>query len=382
MSLKVGFVGTGANPTDTGPDGYGMAYRHADAYESMDGCELVCCADIVPENARAFADQYGIPNHRVFEDHETMLREAEPDLVSVCVPPKAHASIVIGAAETGIPRAIHCEKPMAATWGECREMAEMCEANDVRLTVNHQRRFGTPFRRAKRHLDDGEIGDLTRIEFAEGNLYDAGIHLFDLCGYMTDGGKAEWILAGLDYRRENVWFGAHNENQAIAHWRYADGTNALAGTGESEDLVGCYLRLQGTDGCIEIGVDDGPPLQLRRDGHGWETLDTGGADIHGPQTPGLVESAVGRATGGLVGRTQRVTKQTYVDDAIDDVVDSLRERRPTELHADNALRSTELVFGAWESVRKRGRVEFPLRIDDNPLEAMVAAGQLDLEEQG
>lgn len=376
MSVSVGFVGTGADPTDTGPDGYAMAYRHADGYRTVDECELVCCADIVPENARAFAEQYRIAQEMVFEDYEEMLRTAKPDLVSVCVPPKEHASVVIGAAETEIPRAIHCEKPMAATWKECREMVDVCESNDVRLTINHQRRFGTPFRLAKHHLNAGAIGDLTRIEFAESNLFDAGVHLFDLCGYMTDEADPKWILAGLDYRDENLWFGAHNENQAIAHWEYADGTSALAATGESQGLVGCYLRLRGTDGCIEVGVDDGPSLRVRRDGSGWEQIDTGGANIHGPDSPGLVKAAVGRVTGGAVGSAQRVTPRSYVDDAIADVVRSLREDRQSGLHARKALRATELVFGAWESVRKRGRVDLPLQIDDNPLEAMVAAGQL------
>ena len=35
-----------------------------------------------------------------------------------------------------------------------------------------------------------------------------------------------------------------------------------------------------------------------------------------------------------------------------------------------------MIFGAWESARRRGRVEFPLDIEDNPLEAMVESGEL------
>jgi len=46
------------------------------------------------------------------------------------------------------------------------------------------------------------------------------------------------------------------------------------------------------------------------------------------------------------------------------------------LGARNALNSTEIIFGIWESARRRGRVDFPLDIDDNPLHAMVESGEL------
>jgi len=376
MTVRVGFVGTGTDPDEKGPEGYAMAYRHADGYRGIEDCELVACADIVRENAEAFADEFGIDGGRVYEETERMLREAEPDVVSVCVPPAVHAEVVTDCARTGVPDAIHCEKPMAHTWGECREMAAACAEEGVQLTVNHQRRFGEPFRRAKRLLDAGEIGDLRRIEFAEANLYDAGSHLFDLCGYLTDQADAEWVLAGLDYREENRWFGAHNENHAVAQWRYEDGTHALASTGTGESFVGCYLRLRGTDGCIEVGAEDGPALRIRRDGRGWERVDTGDEGVHSPASPGLVSAAVGKVTGGRVGSDSRSTSPSYVDRAVEDVVGGLREGRRPELHADNVLQATELVFACWESVRRRSRVDLPLEIDDNPLEAMVEAGDL------
>jgi hypothetical protein len=46
------------------------------------------------------------------------------------------------------------------------------------------------------------------------------------------------------------------------------------------------------------------------------------------------------------------------------------------LDASNALIATEIIFGAYESSRRRGRVDFPLTIEDNPLAAMVENGDL------
>jgi len=109
-----------------------------------------------------------------------------------------------------------------------------------------------------------------RLEFGEAHLYDAGTHLFDSCSYLTDGDPVEWVMWQVDYRKENRWFGAHNETHGLSTWRYADGTRGLATTGEGREFVGCYLRLRGREGCIEVGPTDGPSLRLRR-GADWET---------------------------------------------------------------------------------------------------------------
>ncbi|MFC6755677.1 Gfo/Idh/MocA family protein [Halomicroarcula sp. GCM10025894] len=230
MGYDIGFIGTGADPDDPDQDGFAMAYRHAAGYETLDSCQLTACADIVRENAERFAAEYGIEH--VYEQYERMLAETQPDIVSVCVPPGIHADIVVGCAETGVPDAIHCEKPMAKTWGDCREMVEACEAEGIQLSFNHQKRFGGPVREAKRLLDDGAIGELERLEFSEEHLYDTGTHVFDICSYMTDGEPVEWVMGQVDYREENVWFGAHNENHGLTTWAYADGTRGLAMTGE------------------------------------------------------------------------------------------------------------------------------------------------------
>lgn len=378
MSHAIAFVGTGASPDEPGREGYAMAYRHAAGYERLEKCELVACADIVRENAERFAHEFDVSN--VYEDYERMLREVRPDIVSVCVPPSAHADIVVGCAQSDVLEAIHCEKPMAATWGDCRRMAQMCRDHRVQLTFNHQRRFGVPFRKAKAFLDDGAIGALRRIEFGAENLYDAGSHSFDLCNYYADQANVEWVLAGIDYRNPNVWFGTHNENQGLAQWKYETGVFGLASTGHGASFVDCYLRLVGSEGAIEIGVDDGPMLRVRRgQSSGWDVVDTDGEDLHGPGSS-LVRAGACKLAGKVSDRLEKaLTPTTYVDRAIENVVETVDTGSESELSAENALQANELIFAGWESVRRRGRVDLPLTIDDNPLAAMVESGQLQLE---
>ena len=358
MSHEAAVIGTGAEPDDPDGDGYAMAYHHASAYEKSGDVDLIACADIVRENAEAFAGEYGIGDDGVFEDHERMLAEVEPDIVSVCVPPAAHAPLVIDCARSPAVEAIHCEKPMADTYGGARLMAQEADRHGVQLTFNHQRRFSDAVRTAKELLDEGTIGELERVELSAGvGLFDYGSHSIDLCNYFNDEIPAEWVMGQVDYREENVLFGSHNENQSLVLWEYENGVHGLAGTdstgeGGPASAFECHNRLVGTGGVIEVGPSGGeglPVLRIRRNGdEDWEPVETEDG-LHGWE---------------------------FVDRAVAENVRCLREDEQPELRAENALNATEIIFAAWESARRRGRVDLPLDVADNPLESMVESGAL------
>lgn len=362
MSYNVAVIGTGVPDK---PDRYAMAYRHAQGYNRLDECRLVACADIERENAQAFAETFGIDQTHIFEDYEEMLVETAPAIVSVCTPPGVHAEIVEECATHSLIEAIHCEKPMAATWEDCRRMVSVCEQQDVQLTFNHQRRFAEPYQKAKSLLDDGRIGALQRIEIGGHDLYDYGTHLFDMCGFMTDQAPIEWVLGQIDYRDPKRVYGLYQENQALASWRYENGIDGLVSTGE-DGMVRCELRLLGDDGVIEIGHGGGPPLRLRN-GSGWKTVETGRDGIWRLQTH-PVDRVLERLP---LGPDQLLSDPTYVERAIEDVVTSLSKGEKSTLAAEHALQTTEIIFACWESARHGGRIDLPLEIGDNPLQDLV-----------
>jgi predicted dehydrogenase len=264
---------------------------------------------------------------------------------------------------------------MAHTWGDARRMAEACESAGIQLTINHQLRFGKPYRKAKRLVDEGRVGDLVRVECTEATLYDNGTHSFDLANYFTDQTPVEWVLAGIDYTEENRLFGAHNENQAVAQWRYENGVYGLASTGRGESFVDGSFRLIGTDGVVRIGSDG--ELSYRRDGGSWTTVDTGSDRRYWPEQSTIRSGAELAARKLSTRLADRVAVPTYTQRAIADVIGALQSGAESELNADVALDADELIFAAWESSRRRGRVDLPLDIDDNPRVAMVESGELD-----
>lgn len=351
-------IGTGSDPSEMSKDGFAIGYRHGEAYEHLAECELIACADLVEENAQAFAHEFGLRDS-AYATCEAMLETERPDIVSVSVPPDSHAELVRECSRAESVEAIHCEKPMATTMADCRSMVDECERRDVQLTINHQRRFGQPFRVAEERLEDGEIGELQRLECSGSNIYDYGTHLLDLCNFFVGDVEVEWVLGQIDYREENKWFGTHNENQALATWQYTNGVTALASTGQStrNDLVGAHHRLLGSEGIIEIGrgypSDIDPEHQVsisRSDEAGTETVETGDDGLH---------------------------DSVCFTRAVEAAVTAIDGSEPCTLDARNALVAMEIIFGVYESARRRGRVDLPLSIDGNPLKEMIDVGEID-----
>lgn len=349
--LRIGFIGTGRKKERPDLSGFFMAYQHGAGYQALsDSCAMVACADIVRENAAAFAQAMGIPEDGIFADYREMLVTARPEMVSICTWPHLHAPMVIDCARAGV-RAIHCEKPMADTWGAARLMAQECERCGVQLTFNHQRRFGAPFMGARSLLRAGAVGRLERLEIGSvDDLMDDGTHWIDICGFLSGDQPAEWVMAQIDYRRRQLAFGLDGENQVLGMWRYPDGVHGTIATGIGSAMIGALIRAIGSDGVVEIGSCAGPLLRLRRHTDlTWESIDTQGEGLH---------------------------DAIYTARAIADAVRALQQGTEPELSARRALNATEIIFAVFESSRRRGRVDLPLTIQDHPLTAMVAEGLL------
>lgn len=348
-TYRVGIIGTGRPHKTEGSTGWGMAGLHANGYNQSGRCEIVALADIVEEKAKLFGDEHAGGKAQVFTDYEKMLASAGLDIVSVCTIPVLHAPMVIAAAQAGV-QAIYCEKPMAPTWGDSRRMAEACERSGSVLTFNHQRRFLQAFQEARRLLKDGAIGDLVRIEGACGDMFDWGTHWMNMFLFFNDETPAEWVLGQIDVRRPRVVFGVPMETQGVCVARFQNGVSGVLYTGEgSKEIVGCANRLVGTDGWIEVH-DQAPHLRLR------------GKD--GAMTP-------------IEGITENLHGNDAIPRAVADLVSALDEGRKPLLDVSNALPTTEVLFAAYESARRRGRVDLPAgmaEIDDHPLASLVAQG--------
>jgi UDP-N-acetylglucosamine 3-dehydrogenase len=343
---RYGIIGTGRPWKTEGATGFGMAHPHYHGFVEMGKADLVAIADVREDNARLFLEKYG-SDARIYHDYHEMLAREHLDIVSITTWPHLHAEMTVAACEAGV-RAVHCEKPMATTWGDAKRMKAAAEANGTVLTFNHQRRFLEPFQKVVEIISSGEIGELLRIEAQCGDMFDWGTHWLDMMQYFNAETPIAWVIGQIDSRTDHRVFGALMENQAICHFKWTNEVRGLLVTGY-EAMWHCGLRAVGSEGAVEI-TWDAKPLRVRGRGDaGWRVIETK-EGIHGNEA---------------------------IDRACADLVRALDEPgyKPL-LTVDHALRHTEVIFATYESSRWRGRIDLPLQPEDSALLAMVEDGSL------
>lgn len=329
---KVGIIGCG-----------GRGKAHAAGYQASEDAEIVACVDPVSDVRWAFQEAFEV--ERTYKEFRDMLENEQLDIVSICTWPADHAEMVVASVGKGV-KAIHCEKPMAPTWGESKAIYQACEDHGVMLTFCHQRRFGGMFRTARQLLKDGAIGDLRRVEGSCSNLFDWGTHWFDMFFYYNDDQPADWVIGQIDASEENSVFGVSLEAGGLSWIRWKNGVEGLLATG-NVGLQHAANRLIGSDGIIEVGVSEEVPVRImRKDAYGWEI-------------PPVIEME------------EDQTVQTVLD-----LIDALKNGREPELAGRKALQATELIFATYESSRRRARINLPLDVEDSAFLSMLENGEL------
>lgn len=177
--VRVGIVGAG-------PIG-GLGRRessHAAAYRRCEDAELVAVADINPMRLQQFGEEWGIAPEQRYATAAEMYAHAGLDIVSVTTHNLYHHQPVIEAAEAGV-KIIMVEKPIAISVEWARKMVEACDRRGCRLIVEHTRRFLPHFRKLKRMIGEGAVGQIKTVS-VEGcrPLLHNGTHNVDLAFYL------------------------------------------------------------------------------------------------------------------------------------------------------------------------------------------------------
>lgn len=218
MTLKIAVIGCGGIGTK----------KHMPALAKVEGVEMVAFCDLIIERAMEAKEMFGTQDAQVYVDYREMLAEVELDVVHVCTPNDTHAELSIAAMEADSH--VMCEKPMAKTAAEAREMIEVSKRTGKKLTIGYQNRFRQDSKFLHTIASNGELGD---IYFAKahavrrravptwgvfldeeaqggGPLIDIGTHALDLTLWMMNNYKPKYVV-GNTYRKL-----AENRNAANA----------------------------------------------------------------------------------------------------------------------------------------------------------------------
>lgn len=153
--LRIGVVGTGA-----------IGRKHVRRItERLKGGKVVAVSDANLAGAQAVAAEYGA---ELFEDGGALIASPGVDAVIVTAWDPAHKEYVMDAVRAG--KYVFCEKPLATTAADCREIVEAEQAGGKRLVqVGFMRRYDEGYRRMKEAVDGGFIGAPLMVHCAHRN---------------------------------------------------------------------------------------------------------------------------------------------------------------------------------------------------------------------
>jgi glucose-fructose oxidoreductase len=120
----------------------GLGYYSTDllapALQQTKHCYLAGIVTGTPAKAEAWKRQYNLPDKNIYnyDTFDSIAGNPDIDVVYVVLPPSMHHEYTIRAARAG--KHVWCEKPMALTEKECREMIDACRQNKRLLSIGYR----------------------------------------------------------------------------------------------------------------------------------------------------------------------------------------------------------------------------------------------------
>ncbi len=169
----------------------GQGGWHANHAINSDVVSLLGIYDI-DEKKSELARSKGIHSYSSLEE---AINDSKCDIVVVATPNDCHKEIVIKALEAG--KNVICEKPVEMSVKALDEMIDAAKKSGKLFTVHQNRRWDVDFLAMKKIIEDGDIGEVIRIEsrihgsrgipsdwrchkqFGGGMILDWGVHLID-----------------------------------------------------------------------------------------------------------------------------------------------------------------------------------------------------------
>ena len=136
----------------------GAASRAETAKTDAEKAETAEAREQLKANA-ALWTEYADNGVKIFSDYNEMIKECDLDAVSLATPPFVHEGPTVAAAQAG--KHVFCEKPMARTATEARNMRDACDAAGVKLAYQSGGTCLDPTSYAIRdYITAGKLGDV------------------------------------------------------------------------------------------------------------------------------------------------------------------------------------------------------------------------------
>src|SRR5579862_2584226 len=120
------------------------------------------------EKAEHIAAEYGIPSTAIYsyDNFDSIAQNEAVNAVYVALPNSMHAEYTERAAKAG--KHVLCEKPMATSVADSRNMIEACRTGGKKLMIAYRCQYEPTNLHAVRLIREGKIGKIQAIESAHG----------------------------------------------------------------------------------------------------------------------------------------------------------------------------------------------------------------------
>ena len=193
-TLNVGVIGIGVIATT----------KHIPNLLKREDVRITMLCDLDTAKAEKAKEELGLSDAVVCADYKEVCTSPDIDVVHVCTANPSHYEITMLALNNG--KHVYCEKPMALTYKEAKEMVDTAREKGLKLTSGTQCRYNPAPMRMKEMVQNGEFGDIYYVKSSQlrprrlpaygvytskagnggGVLLDGGPHSIDLPMWLTD----------------------------------------------------------------------------------------------------------------------------------------------------------------------------------------------------
>lgn len=243
---------------------------HAETLTGLPEVDDLIITDERPAVTAAVAAKLGA---RPVADIDAVLRAGVDGVVIAAATP-AHAPLILAAVDAGI--AVFCEKPIAGTVAESRQVVVRLVDCDVPVQIGYNRRFDPAFVAAYNEVRSGALGRLTTVRsttmdpappppayvaVSGGIFRDCSVHDFDIVRWIVGREVVEVFATGTAYG-ETMFVEAGDVATAQTILTFDDGTLAVVSNtrynGRGHD---CRLELHGSADSVVAGWDRNVPVR-------------------------------------------------------------------------------------------------------------------------
>ena len=236
------------------------------AIRAQAGAEVAAVMSSSAARAAEYAKANGIA--KAYDSLDALLADPKVDAVYISTTNELHKEQTLAAAAAG--KHVLCEKPLALTVGDAREMVEACRAARVVMGTNHHLRNAASHGAIRAAIKAGRIGTplsarvfhavylpphlqgwrITRPEAGGGVILDITVHDIDTLRFILHDNPVEVTALAQSGGMAAVGL----EDAAMAVFRFGSGLIAQTHDGFTTKYAGTGIEIHGTEGSL-IGRD-------------------------------------------------------------------------------------------------------------------------------